>query len=147
CDGVAIEPHADRSRDFKAVDNCYLGIIDPDNSRRIDWRVLPPHPDLPRYRMAATGAGDSVWFFGGSENPYNYNGVGYNGEPSVPADGALLYHVPSGMWGKMRINGTPTMDHRGLLRAGDRLITIGGMVDGQIVTSDVFAYRVMGVAD
>ena len=147
CDGVAIEPHADRSRDFKAVDNCYLGIIDEDNSRRIDWRVLPPHPGLPRYRMAATGAGDSVWFFGGSENPYNYNGIGYDGKPSVPAVDALVYHLPSGMWGKMRFAGTPTMDHRGLLRGGASLVTIGGMVDGQVVIPDVFAYDVMGIAD
>ena len=145
CDGVAIEPHEGRSRDFKAVDDCYLGIINEENSRRIDWRIVPQHPGLPRYRMAATGAGDTVWFFGGSENPYNYNGIGYDGEASVPATDALLYHLPSGMWGKIRIAGAPTMDHRGLLNAGGKLVTIGGMVDEQQVTPDVFAYGVMGI--
>ena len=145
CDGVAIEAFADRRREFKAVDNCYLGIIDADNGRRIDWRVVPAHPGLPRYRMAAVGAGSNVWFFGGSENPYNYSGIGYDGEPSVPAEDALLYNLPSGMWGKMRIAGAPTMDHRGLLLAAGAFITIGGMLDEQIVTPNVYSYDLMGM--
>ena len=73
CDGVAIEVHENQGRDFVAVSDCYQGIIDASDSRRIDWRVVEAHPGLPRYRMAATGAEEfgGVLFIGGSENPYN----------------------------------------------------------------------------
>jgi Kelch motif len=142
CDGVAIEPHADRRRDFVAVGECYRGIIDLADSRRIDWRTVPAHPGLPRYRMAAAGAAelDGILFLGGSENPYNYNGVGYDGEPSEPAEGALWFDLEAGEWRPISIDGTATMDHRGLVPYGPSFATIGGMRRGQRVIRTVHLY-------
>ncbi len=142
CDGVAIEPHADRRRDFVAVDECYRGIIDLTDSRRIDWRTAPAHPGSPRYRMAAAGDATlgGVLFLGGSENPYNYNGIGYDGEPAEPANGALLFDLAKGEWRKLSIGGTATMDHRGLVPYGPSFATIGGMRRGQRVIRTVHLY-------
>jgi predicted amidohydrolase YtcJ len=142
CDGVAIEPHVDRRRDFVAVSDCYMGIIDSNDSRRIDWRTLPPHPGKARYRMAATGteAMNGVLFVGGSENPYNYDGIGYNGEPSEPTKGSLLFDVALGRWRAIPLEGTATMDHRGLVQFGDALVSIGGMQSGQQVINNIYSY-------
>jgi hypothetical protein len=144
CDGVAIEPHADRRRDFAAVDNCYLGLIDKKDGRRVDWRIVTPHPGLPRYRMAAAGvaAANAILFIGGSENPYNYDGIGYDGTPSQPAPGALLFDLETMTWRAVDLKGQPTMDHRGLVNLGDRWLTIGGMTEDQLVTDTVNAYRI-----
>ena len=142
CDGVAIEPHEDRRRDFAAVRNCYRGFISEVDSRRIDWRTVDAHPGAPRYRMAAAGVAsmNAVLFIGGSDNPYNYNGIGYNGEPSEPAVDALLFDVSSGDGRAIAVDGVATMDHRGLIRHGVTLVTIGGMEGGQKVSSRVYSY-------
>jgi hypothetical protein len=143
CDGVAVRPFADRSREFVANDGCYLGTIEESDGRRIDWRLLPSHPGLPRYRMAAAGIEPlhAVVFIGGSENPYNYDGIGYDGEPSEPAAGGLLFDLKSMSWRPLSWPGPATMDHRGLVPLGDRWLTVGGMLTGQEVTDRVIAYR------
>lgn len=143
CDGVAIEAHDDRRREFIAVPDCLLGVIDNEDSRRIDWRTVKYHPGLPRYRMAATGipAANSVLFVGGSENPYNYDGIGYNGEPSEPTEGALLFDIDDQGWRAIDIEGTATMDHRGFATFKGQWVTVGGMAAEQRVTDRVVSYR------
>ena len=142
CDGVAIAAHENQGRDFVAVSDCYQGIIDASDSRRIDWRVVEAHPGLPRYRMAATGAEElgGVLFIGGSENPYNCDGIGYAGEPSEPVAHALLFNTANAKWQVLPISGTATMDHRGLLHFDGSFVTIGGMRAGQQVTSRLYSY-------
>jgi N-acetylneuraminic acid mutarotase len=117
CDGVAIQAHEDRRRDFVANPECFAGIIDSEESRRIDWREIKPHPGKPRYRMAAASSTEEggVIFIGGSENPYNYDGMGYDGSASSPAEDALLYKVVDGSWQQIDVSGPATMDHRGLM--------------------------------
>ena len=144
CDGVAVQTHPDKSRDFAAFGGCYLGIIDVIDARRIDWRTLPPHPGRARYRMAATGteAMNGILFIGGSENPYNYDGIGYNGELSEPAKGSLFYDLAANAWQKkILFESTATMDHRGLVQFGSALVTIGGMVSGQHVIDTIYSYE------
>lgn len=142
CDGVAIETYPDRKREFVANDECFLGVIDPDDGRRINWRRIESHPGSPRYRMAATGIEleSAVLFIGGSENPYNYDGIGYDSRQARPANGALLFDVESSEWTVIRQDNEPSMDHRGLVPIGDTWATVGGMLDGQQVTRQVTAY-------
>ena len=141
--GQEPEAHRDRRREFVANDECFQGIIDPDDSRRIDWRSLPAHPGEPRYRMAAAGIEelDSVIFIGGSDNPYNYDGIGYDGEPSQPAPDMLLYDLERQSWRKIALDTVASMDHRGLVNLGGSWLTVGGMLDDQRVTDRVMAYR------
>ncbi len=143
CDGVAVAVHGDRPRDFAAVPDCYMGIIDNEDGRRIDWRAVDYHPGLPRYRMAAAGvpAANGVLFVGGSENPYNYNGIGYNGQPSEPAGDGLLFDIDTQRWRVLGFEGEATMDHRGLVPFAGQWLTVGGMVSGQRVTDRVLSYE------
>jgi len=141
CDGVAIEPHPDRRRDFTASDKCFIGTIDTDDPRRIDWRTLNAHPGVPRYRMAAAGSEGlgAVIFAGGSDNPYNYSGIGYNGTPSEPAPGILLFNLESGEWEVIEAS-VGTMDHRALVEFRGEFVTAGGMLANQQTTDRVIAY-------
>ena len=143
CDGVAIDVHDDRPRDFVAVPDCFLGIIDNEDGRRIDWRSVDYHPGLPRYRMAAAGVPEvnGVLFIGGSENPYNYDGIGYDGRPSQPAQGALLFEIDTQSWQVLEFQGDATMDHRGLVPFKGQWLTVGGMTADQSVTDRVTSYE------
>ena len=144
CDGVAIKTSSNKAREFVANDECYLGTIDKEDSRRIDWRPVTSHPGGARYRMAAAGLPEKnlVVFIGGSENPYNYDGIGYDGEPSNPENRALLFDIEKKTWRVTKLKNKPSMDHRGLVPAGDRWLTIGGMLQGQSVTGRVTAYKI-----
>jgi len=142
CDGVMIQAHSDQRRDFVMSNECFLGVIDESDSRRIDWRKMPSHPGLPRYRMASAGIPslNAVVFVGGSENPYNYDGIGYDGQPSEPASGGLFFDLESLSWQEVSVPGPASMDHRGLVPFGDRWLTVGGMLAGQEVSNRVIAY-------
>lgn len=139
CDGVAVEAHMDRRRDFVASNECFAGTIDATDGRRIDWRALEPHPGKARYRMAAAGsaAHDAVLFVGGSENPYNYDGIGYDGETSSPAADAFMFSLETHSWEEVDVEGPATMDHRGLVPFRGGWLIVGGMIENQQVTDSV----------
>lgn len=143
CDGVGIRYPADGSpRQFEASNECWLGRIDPENLRRIHWRPLSPHPGKPRYRMAAGFDGQgSAWFVGGSTNPYNYDGIGYDGVPAEPVAEVISFDLSADRWqchGRLEI---ATMDHRGMPWHEGWFYIIGGMHTGQTVSSEVFRFR------
>lgn len=142
CDGVAIDA-AILPRRFVAVDQCYRGRIDAEDPRRIDWWRVPPHPGPPCYRMAATGSKKlgAIVFTGGSANPYNYNGIGYDGRPSVPCGATNLFDLSSGTWRGLPERSGATMDHRGLLAIGGSdsrsFLTVGGIDESQTALARV----------
>ena len=141
CDGVVVAPKLGERRAFEATNQCFVGIIDREDPRRIDWRRIRPHPGPARYRMAA-GSPDAtgVMFLGGTDNPYNFDGIGYNAVPSEPLQGAFFFDVGDDKWYEFETPEPATMDHRGLVFYNNRLVTIGGMQAGQRVISDVYAY-------
>lgn len=142
CDGVAIQANTDKRRDFVASNECFLGIVDANNSRRIDWRRMPSHPGPPRYRMASAGMVErnAIIFLGGSSNPYNYDGMGYDGNPSEPVSGALLFDLEAHAWRQIDQANGPSMDHRGLVPYANGWLIVGGMLAGQQVTDRVSLY-------
>ena len=81
---------------------CYRGKIDPADPATIAWRAIAAHPGAPRYRAAAgpvrTGTHTGIMFVGGTENPYNYNGVGYDGRPSEPEASSWIYDTLRDTW-------------------------------------------------
>lgn len=139
CDGA--QEQAPLSPKYALTSGCYRGDIDPVEPTRIAWRRIASHPGPPRYRMAAgpieTGEIVGVLFAGGTTNPYNYNGVGYDGRPSEPESTSWVYDIERDRW----IDGptliAPTMDHRGLVRAGKVWFIVGGFGRAQQVTSHV----------
>lgn len=142
CDGVRLDVIAGK-RTFSASAECWRGVVDAAAPERIDWQPAPPHPGPPRYRMGATAdpAGTRLLFVGGSENPYNYDGIGYDGRPSAPSARAQAFDLDSGEWSELPPLPVATMDHRGLLAHDGGFWLLGGMRAGQRVDPGVVVYR------
>jgi N-acetylneuraminic acid mutarotase len=138
-DGARKNPSGDSPR-YVASDECWMGRIDHHDRTRIQWTKLPNHPGGARYRIAAGGSDkdQKIYFAGGTDNPYDYNGIGYNGKPSEPSPVTFDFNLRTGKWETIDENTSdPTMDHRGLLVTHEGLVLIGGMEKGQKVTDEV----------
>ncbi|WP_020403697.1 Kelch repeat-containing protein [Gracilimonas tropica] len=121
------------------------GEIDPEDPTTINWSRIKQHPGQARYRMAAVGVSspvEMVVFVGGSTNPYNYNGIGYNMKPSFTENTVFGYRLDTNEWVELGEQPTATMDHRSVARAGNEYYIIGGMVDDQKVTDLVQKFTV-----
>lgn len=119
----------------------WMGTIDPARPTRISWEALPPHPAPVRYRAAAGACGGFVIFAGGTENPYNYDGIGYDGVPSEPLASSVALDTRLRIWRLLPPAPAPTMDHRGLLIRGDTGWIVGGMTTDRVVSREVVRWR------
>lgn len=153
CGGVRIDYPAEGARDFVLSDGCWQGRVSSSDVRRIGWRRAPAMPGGSRYRAAAAAMqGDAdtgrVIFIGGSDNPYNYDGIGYNEQPSEPLPAIVSFDFEDGQW---RCHGNAhiaSMDHRGLLLLPDKTtLRIGGMLAGQQVSARLLKQPVPPAAD
>ena len=141
-DGVALLGSRETGdRRFETVNEGWMGTINPENPAEITYRRLPQLPGKGHYRMAAAGdvAGNRVLFAGGTDNAYNYNGIGYNGEPSKPSAHVFAWDFTADKWIALRDKPTASMDHRALLKFGQSWVTIGGMASLQSVTGMVLS--------
>lgn len=146
-DGVAVAGLDEEGRrQFAATDEAYLGTIDPDDPAIIEWNQLPPHPGNPLYRMAAAGVPEKtlVVFAGGSDNPYNYDGIGYDGRPSHPSASVFGFDIVLKEWRVYGHKPLATMDHRGMVKVGDRFYILGGMGENQEVIDTVSWFSLVG---
>lgn len=143
CGGVRIEyPQDDTARQFLPSAECWLGVIDSDDLRRIRWRPAPHHPGPARYRAAAVADDRGyIVFAGGSDNPYNFDGIGYNGEPSEPLSPVLRFNVKSLEWDQPVTLDVPSMDHRALVYDEGWFYLVGGMLSGQQLAGRVLRFR------
>ncbi|WP_445945325.1 Kelch repeat-containing protein [Shewanella sp.] len=163
CDGVKIKVNLRQKRNYQASPVCLFGEISPDNHQRIAWQLIPhysiasslavtrqnEHKSLPsasaqaHYRMAATATSfkDSgqIIFMGGSSNPYNYNGIGYNGKPSEASNQQYSFDLKTKRWLKPIKLEQASMDHRGLICHNNQLLRIGGMTEDQQVSDKVLS--------
>ena len=144
-DGTAVVP----ARPRFAIDTAswrgrfsQSGLENSERRSSVDWVSAPPHPGPPLYRAAAATVDGLALFIGGSDNPYNYNGVGYDGEPSSPVDQVLAFDPMgadgAGLWRDLPAPPAATMDHRNAGIAGGRVYLVGGMVAGQVVSNRVW---------
>lgn len=140
CDGVKVVPQPDKRRTFDSEAACYSGTISPNNYLKIDWLTVSHPTGTARYRMAAKGVTwqrhSGILFIGGSVNPYNYNGIGYDGNASVPDEKIWFYDFAQQQW-LITKNDSPTMDHRGLLETEEHLLIIGGIATKQVVLKEI----------
>jgi hypothetical protein len=123
-----------------ASSECWMGKIARGDITKIEWTKLPAHPGNARYRIAAgvSERDGRIYFSGGTDNPYNSNGIGYNGQPSEPSPVTFAFNVRSGKWETISENTPdPAMDQRGLLVTHRGLILVGGMEKGQQVSAKV----------
>lgn len=137
-DGVRTSARRPR---FSIEGSSWLGAIDPDDPPNIRWGRLPPHPGPPLYRAAAGAAGRWILFAGGTDNPYNFNGVGYDGQPSEPRSEVFAFDTLLRSWARLPDLPVATMDHRGIVLAEGTLVIVGGMIGNQRVTDRVATAR------
>jgi len=145
CDGVKVVPPEEEGgrRSFEASPECWLGTVSASDVTVIEWEPLEHHPGPALYRMAAVGTktgGPRVLFAGGSDNPYNYDGTGYDGEPSTPVATVFSFDLETLEWRRHEDLETPVMDLRGLLESRDGFFMLGGMTADQTVTNRVQVY-------
>jgi len=138
-DGVKINRVVDGKREYSPSDENWIGEIDKNNPAIILWKKIQKHPFKPLYRMAAAGLTQShqIVFAGGSDNPYNYNGTGYDGIPSKASSAVFSYDFKQSKWLVHLPLAQASMDHRGLLVGKDKLYIVGGMGEKQTVLKSV----------
>ena len=136
---------AKSSAGFNISDKLRKGVIDPNDPTNITWSIVPNVSEKV-YRAAAFPFSNSVYWIGGSEVTYNFNGIAYNGSGGVSPreDLTVLFTQNDSLTTRapdMFGNGMPqVMDLRGIasLNDGGRAIIAGGMVANQQVTDKVF---------
>lgn len=139
CDGAFKRPEGTSPR-YGPTNECWRGEINQDDMRIIEWKRIEPHPGASRYRAAAGGSPSTnrIYFTGGTDRPYNFDGIGYDGAPSEPIAVTFAWDVAAARWVTVDDDvKMPTMDHRGLLLLDERRIRVGGMEAGQVVTNRV----------
>lgn len=138
-DGATKNPSSNRPP-YIASDECWMGKIDHHDPTKIQWNKIESHPGNARYRIAA-GASEKdkkIYFFGGTDNPYNYDGIGYDGRPAEPSGMIFAWNLRASKWEIVKEDiRNATMDHHGLLVIPEGLVILGGMEKGQQVTSRV----------
>ncbi|HEX2570547.1 MAG TPA: hypothetical protein VH877_13410 [Polyangia bacterium] len=132
-DGVGLDTV---QREFVIVNQTWRARLDPNNPTTIQWTSLGPHPGPARYRAAAGPAFGRVLFVGGTDNPYNYDGLSYdNNQPSAPLASLFGIDPRTGTFGALETRPQATMDHRALVGCGDAVYTVGGMTTGPNVVN------------
>ncbi len=142
CDGVKVVATTS-PRKFVSSPICMKGVIDESNLQQIDWQMMVHHSGTAYYRMAAIGqeSHNRVVFAGGSNNPYNYNGMGYNGIASDASSLIYVYDINTETWQEHKNLISKNMDHRALLNAGEWFYIIAGMESEQKVSNKVIKFK------
>lgn len=147
CDGVYVVPPKPPKtrRSFATISTCWRGDIDPKHPQKIKWKTLNRPNGKGLYRMAATAWPQKhmVVFAGGTDNAYNYNGIGYNKVPSQPSAMVWGYNVQMDTFIRFQDKPVATMDHRQLLHLdGNRFLTVGGMGADQDVLDRLYSFEI-----
>jgi len=143
CDGVKVVVKP-KNRNFVASPVCMQGTIDKNKPSHIKWQKISHHSSKAYYRMAAVGdvENNRVVFAGGSDNPYNYNGIGYNGIPATASNLVFSYDLTQNKWHQYDDLIPENMDHRALLKHKSWFYIIGGMDSKQNVLKQVMKFKI-----
>lgn len=124
---------------FGAKKQLRKGVINPTNPTEIVWS-LEEDAMKNNYRSACVAHGNNVFWIGGSETSYNYNGVAYNGSGGVePIYAIARFDAMTKTW--YEGDGAPygVMDLRGSGQVTPTSwVVCGGMQDGQQVSTRTF---------
>lgn len=130
---------ASSSFGFNIQNKLRKGVINPNDPSQITWSISTPDEDVNGYRAAATSVGENVFWIGGSNLTYNYNGIAYNGSGGVPTSNRVLWSsTDSIVWNEDFHTEIP-MDLRGIANVNDTIQYLaGGMVNNQEVTDKIY---------
>lgn len=141
CDGVKVE-HQATGKTFLPSPACVIGSINKDDITDIKWQAVEHHSGTAYYRMAAASDQKSMFIMaGGSDNPYNYNGIGYNTKPSKPSQKIHLYDLENKRWQESQQLTSAVMDLRTLLVTPKHYVIMGGMSQNQQVSKHIITVK------
>ncbi|MFT4599987.1 MAG: hypothetical protein ACI857_000155 [Arenicella sp.] len=124
---------------FPARKDLRKGVINSSDPTQITW-TLEEEGINSNYRSACISHGSNIFWVGGSETSYNYNGIAYNGSGGVePAYSISRYDAQSQIW--FEGTGSPfgIMDMRGSGQvSATSWVVCGGMEDGQQVSDQTY---------
>jgi type IX secretion system substrate protein/Kelch motif protein/galactose oxidase-like protein len=128
-----------KNGDFGPSRKLRKGAINPDNPTEITWSSEVLSFSLAAYRPAATSVGNSVYFIGGADQTYNFNGLAYsNGQGVEPNNRSLSYRPEDGFFESDLSNNLP-MDLRGIANENDTIKYLaGGMLSNQVVSDKLW---------
>ena len=119
------------------------GVIQDKNPQNIQWSVEEAKMDQQRlvgYRMASMVRGNRIFWLGGSNQTYNYDGMAYVDKEGVKPNHRLLSYGPQGFHldRDKKIN----MDLRGIANICDSIYYIvGGLNEKQQVSPKVYQLK------
>jgi N-acetylneuraminic acid mutarotase len=124
---------------YVASDECWIGKIQRRDPAKIEWSKLPGHPGAARYGIAAGGAEKDgrIYFSGGSESPYDYKGIGFDGKPAEPSPTTFDFDLRTNKWETLSESSPNPSMGSGLVVTSENLMIIGGMEKNQQVTARV----------
>jgi len=125
---------------FPAQNYLRKGVIDPLDPTQIIWSDTILDSSLTGYRMASTSYENKVFWIGGSDVTYNYDGIAYNSSGGVnPLARILTFDSKSMTWDENTGSPFAVMDLRGIASiAPNKYIIAGGMDSGQVVSNKTF---------
>jgi N-acetylneuraminic acid mutarotase len=117
--------------------NFYKGVINPRSPDKVKWISAGEYPGNFRYRSAAFSRDHFIYFIGGSNETYNYNGISYAEKKLVEPNRTILIYDQ--LTGRFSLKDLPTrMDLRSVaVVEPNRILLAGGMGEGQKVESTV----------
>ena len=131
-DGVAV---VDAEPRYASAPGAWVGRLDTGG---IEWSEAARHPGPALYRAAGGTVDGLILLVGGTDNPYNYDGIGYDGVPSDPIRQVLAFSPLNADWRRLTPPPVATMDHRNLGVSGGFVFLVGGMHADQIVSDNVW---------
>lgn len=138
-DGARKNPAGEKPK-FVASDECWMGKIDHHDPTKIQWSKIDGNPGKARFHIAAgiSKRDHKIYFSGGTDNPSDFRGVGYDGHPAQPSPTIFAWDLRTSKWQVVSENApTPVMDSRALLVVPQGLVLIGGMEKDQKILSRV----------
>ena len=128
---------ASSSSGFAAQTILRKGYINPANPLQITWSFI--NSNIKAYRSACTAINNDIYWLGGAETTYNYNGIAYNGSGGVaPSNKSRKL---TSVWNFDVTNNLP-MDLRGVAKINDStIIIVGGMKANQAVTNQAIKLK------
>jgi len=125
---------------FVASQECWQGKIDRKDPNKIEWSKLPSHPG-PAHVGIVGGPSERehrIYFSGGTADPHNFKGLGYDSQPAEPSPFTFAYNLHGKRWETISENTPdPRTDSRGILATPLGPLILGGMAKNQAVTSRV----------
>jgi len=128
---------------FPITTHLRKGIINPDDPTEIEWSFVSENMGI-GYRSGAIQIGSKIYWIGGSEKTYNYDGIAYDNSGGVePRMDWTVYDLNTGtveiVSPSVEDAMPEVMDLRGVVRnLEDQAILVGGMSGNQMVSNKCY---------